>query len=222
MFCGNCGNSIPAGQHFCLSCGTPARPAASPVPAAPRPASPQPSAPVYTPPQQQPAAYQQPSSYAPPTYAPSGSAAPPALHWALVLVLAFVTGGLFGLIWFFVQASYVKRIDPTSKARMLLVLGLLLSVAQIVISVAGAFLAATGSETVVYAALALSMLILLASMICMLAAVFGMRGSLVAYFNSVEPISLRLSGIMTFFFSLLYFQYHLSRIAEWKRTGVLA
>jgi hypothetical protein len=139
-----------------------------------------------------------------------------------VLLLAFVTGGLFGIIWFFVQASYVKRIDPTSKARMLLVLGLLLSVAQVVIVVAGTILATTGSETAVYASLTLSMLLMLASMICMLAAVFSMRGSLVTYFNSVEPINLRLSGIMTFFFNMLYFQYHLSRIAEWKRTGVLS
>ena len=54
-----------------------------------------------------------------------------------------------------------------------------------------------------------------------LAAIFGMRSSLVRYYNSVEPIGLRLSGVMTFFFSILYLQYHLSRIAAWKTTGVL-
>jgi hypothetical protein len=58
-------------------------------------------------------------------------------------------------------------------------------------------------------------------MIFALMAIFGMRSSLVRYFNTVEPIGLRLSGVMTLFFSLLYFQYHLSRIAEWKRTGIL-
>lgn len=234
MFCGNCGNSIPAGQHFCLSCGTPVRtapaPAAAPppppafsAPAAPRAATPYPSAPVYTPPAPAPA--YQPPAYSPPAaYAPAASAAPPSLHWGLVLVLSFVTGGLFGMIWFFIQASYVKRIDPTSKARMLLVVSILLSVAYVVVAVAGALVAAAGSETAgiaALAALALGMLLLLAGMVCMLVAVFGMRSSLVTYFNSVEPINLRLSGVMTFFFNMLYFQYHLSRIADWKRTGVL-
>ena len=51
--------------------------------------------------------------------------------------------------------------------------------------------------------------------------VFGVRKSMVTYYNSVEPIGLRLSGIMTFFFNFLYFQYHFSRIANWKRTGIL-
>jgi hypothetical protein len=48
-----------------------------------------------------------------------------------------------------------------------------------------------------------------------------MRDALVEYYNTVEPINLRLSGVMTFFFSFLYFQYHFSRIANWKRTGYL-
>jgi hypothetical protein len=41
------------------------------------------------------------------------------------------------------------------------------------------------------------------------------------YYNSTEPINLRLSAVMTFFFNTLYFQYHMSRIADWKRTGYL-
>jgi hypothetical protein len=48
-----------------------------------------------------------------------------------------------------------------------------------------------------------------------------MRSSLVQYYNTVEPISLKLSGVMTFFFNIYYFQHHFSRIAEWKRTGRL-
>ena len=41
------------------------------------------------------------------------------------------------------------------------------------------------------------------------------------YYNSVEPINLRLSGVMTFFFNILYLQYHMTRIARWKQTGIL-
>jgi hypothetical protein len=41
------------------------------------------------------------------------------------------------------------------------------------------------------------------------------------YYNTVEPINLRLSAVMTLFFNVLYFQYHMTRIADWKQTGVL-
>lgn len=51
--------------------------------------------------------------------------------------------------------------------------------------------------------------------------IFKMRDVIQEYYNTIEPINLRLSGVMTFFFALLYFQYHFSRIAEWKRTGLL-
>ena len=51
--------------------------------------------------------------------------------------------------------------------------------------------------------------------------VFKMRAVLEEYYNTVEPINLRLSGVMTFFFALFYFQYHFSRIANWKKTGYL-
>jgi hypothetical protein len=28
--------------------------------------------------------------------------------------------------------------------------------------------------------------------------------------------------VMTFFFSTIYFQYHINRIAKWKQTGILS
>ncbi len=51
---------------------------------------------------------------------------------------------------------------------------------------------------------------------------FDLRRSMVTYYNTVEPIGLRLSGVMTFFFNVYYFQHHMSRIATWKLTGYLA
>jgi hypothetical protein len=61
----------------------------------------------------------------------------------------------------------------------------------------------------------------LASPILVIVAQFKMRRSLLTYYNTVEPIQLRLSGLMTFFFNILYFQYHFRRIREWKLTGRL-
>jgi len=129
--------------------------------------------------------------------------------------------GIFGLIWFFIQAGYVKKIDPASRARTFLIFGLLAMVAQIVATFAIAAAAAMGSTTAAAAGGFLTLILAIVGMVLMLSAVFGMRRSLIDYFNTVEPIGLRLSGVMTFFFNILYFQYHLSRIAEWKRTGTL-
>jgi len=41
------------------------------------------------------------------------------------------------------------------------------------------------------------------------------------HYNTVGNIGLRLSSLLTFFFNILYFQHHFSRIARWKRTGIL-
>ena len=153
--------------------------------------------------------------------AASGAAAgpmPPDMHWAVVLILSWITCGLGGLIWTFRQASFVKKINPASKAVLLLVVSLLAMVAQVVVYIA-AFSA--GSFSGVQAAVGIILLLNIVILIAALAAIFGMRRSLVNYYNTVEPMGLRLSGAMTFFFNVLYFQYHLSRIARWKKTGQL-
>jgi hypothetical protein len=41
------------------------------------------------------------------------------------------------------------------------------------------------------------------------------------YDNSRENIALTLRGVMTFFFSVIYLQYRVNRIAKWKKTSVL-
>jgi hypothetical protein len=144
---------------------------------------------------------------------------PPEMHWGLVLVLTWITGGLCGLVWAFRQASFVKKIDPASKAVLLLVVSLVAMLAQVA-GYIGIFTA--GSVSGAGAALGLLMLLNLVIMVAGLAAIFGMRRSLVNYYNTVEPMGLRLSAAMTFFFNILYFQYHLSRIAQWKKTGQLS
>src|SRR4029077_6656672 len=42
--------------------------------------------------------------------------APPALHWGILVLLGVLTCGLFGWVWAFIQAAWVKKIDPQSKA----------------------------------------------------------------------------------------------------------
>jgi hypothetical protein len=47
--------------------------------------------------------------------------------------------------------------------------------------------------------------------------IYSIRNELQTHYNRIEPIGLQLGGIMTFFFSFLYFQYHLYKIAQLKQ-----
>jgi hypothetical protein len=132
--------------------------------------------------------------------APSLGPKPPSLHWAIVLGLTIVTWGLFGLIWVFVHAVWIKRIDPRSKALYALSGGLagLLTLA---------FLSGMsgGSD-------GLELLAQLVWVAAVLVAYFDMRAAIEARYN------IELSGIMTFFFNVIYLQYHLRLIAKGQHT----
>jgi uncharacterized membrane protein HdeD (DUF308 family) len=45
---------------------------------------------------------------------------------------------------------------------------------------------------------------------------FSMKNSLERHYNAEEPMGLLLSGIMTFFFGGIYFQYHFNDIVKRK------
>jgi hypothetical protein len=152
---------------------------------------------------------------------------PPSLHWALVLLLGMFTG-LFTTVWMFIQAAFVKKIDPQSKATMLYIAGLVAVLAGSFVAVIFAIIVAPRLQNQDPSAAALGiglglvmMLVMLAGTALFIAGTFNMRSSMLRYYNTVEPINLRLSGLMTFFFNVLYFQYHFSRIAKWKETGIL-
>jgi hypothetical protein len=135
---------------------------------------------------------------------------PPDFHWALVLLIGLVTCGLFLSAWLIVEAVWIRKIKPQSYA-LFVVLG------AIIAGYASGFMRGShlGEPPV-------GAFLWLGSVVLHVFAVFAMRSDLEDYYNSVEPIDLQLSGVMTFFFATFYFQWHFSRIAKWKKTGVLA
>jgi hypothetical protein len=170
----------------------------------------------------------------PPAYGrPAGAMGnvPPQLHWALVLLIAAFTSGLFITIWAFIQANWIKTIDPTSRAIRDLAIGVVAPIAGGIIMILGFVTAGVsggfsdGHEAALAVPIVITGLIFsvlaIAGMVFTLMAFFSMRSSLERYYNTVEPINLRLSAVMTFFFNVIYFQYHLTRISDWKMTGVL-
>jgi hypothetical protein len=158
---------------------------------------------------------------------PVAGPVPPDLHWALVLLIGFFCG-LFNLVWLFIEAGFVKKIRPQSNHLALIITGFAIQFGSIILMYVGIFaIAAANSgshEPPEGPMIVLGVLVgagVLGGAVVHIIGNFKMRSAMVEYYNTVEPINLRLSGVMTFFFPIFYFQYHFSRIAAWKRTGYL-
>jgi hypothetical protein len=144
---------------------------------------------------------------------PGAQIVPPNLHWALLLLLCITW--IFPVIWAFIQAGFARKIDQSSNAMWGFVLWLILSGTDLAMNISAVMAGGQASTS------ELAGLLGLGGVVCYYWGVYGIRKSMVTYYNSVEPIQLQLSGVMTFFFGILYLQYHMSRIARWKKTGVL-
>lgn len=137
--------------------------------------------------------------------------APPKLHWALVLLFTVLTLGIFIIVWMFIQSSWAKKIDPTSNATTQFV-------AYLVLFVASQILGESASDGLQ----SLGVLLMIGSYIVFYFGAYSIRTSMLEHYNKVEPVQLKLSAAMTFFFSTFYLQYHMTRIARWKAGGKLA
>ena len=139
---------------------------------------------------------------------------PTDFHWALVLLIGIFTCGLFFSAWIIVEAVFVRKIKPESKGLMF-----------VIIAIAGSYLGgfANGFISAINHTdpQPLGHLITIVFGLLYLVGAFTMRSDLEEYYNTTEPINLKLNGVMTFFFAIFYFQHHFSRIAQWKKTGVL-
>jgi hypothetical protein len=186
-----------------------------PVPAvAPQPAAPQPGAgTVYGGGAGAPA-YGSQGGYAAPVgqqYPP-----PPSLHWGIVLLLTVLTCGIFSMIWLVVEVLWIKKVKPDTKSATYLTIAVCLWLALIGFG----FYRGVMSASIGYVSPGLqgtSLLLNLAYLVAHIFTVFAMKSDLEDHFNSAEPIGLRLSGVMTFFFAVFYFQYHFNRINEMKQ-----
>jgi len=131
---------------------------------------------------------------------------PPNWHWIVVLLLGVVTWGLFNGIWALIQANWVRRLIRNNKP---LVLVAMYPAGMVTIFIMAAL------------RIPLVPLVNLITAIVYLIGIFSIRSAMEEYYNSTENIGLQLSGVMTFFFSTVYIQYHINQIARWKKTGVL-
>lgn len=137
---------------------------------------------------------------------------PPNWHWAVVLVLGVVTRQLFNLLWALIQANWARKLSGENKPMVLVAMypaGMVAGIMMMVLFRGQAFAGLGG-------------LFILGGAIVYIVGVFSIRNAMEDYYNSTENIGLTLSGVMTFFFSTVYIQYHINRIARWKKTGLLS
>ena len=133
---------------------------------------------------------------------------PPNLHWSIVLILGILTRQLFNLVWALLQGNWARKLSGDNKPLVL--------VAMYPAGMVAGFL-----TIALFRLPALGGLLIIAGAIIYLVGVFSIKAAMEEYYNSTENVGLQMSGLMTFFFSTVYIQYHINSIARWKKTGVL-
>jgi hypothetical protein len=126
-----------------------------------------------------------------------GTLKPPTLRWPLVLILSILTLGLFEDAWLLWQSRWAKRVDPSSRGTKLLVAGVLLFLIGAALSLIADLKSVAGWVD-------------LAGFVMSQVGNFSVKGSIEKYYK------VSLSGLMTIFFSSIYFQYHFDRLAKTK------
>jgi Tfp pilus assembly major pilin PilA len=139
---------------------------------------------------------------------------PPSLHWGLIWLLAVLTLGIFAVIWPFIQANWVRKIDRQSNATLMIGLAMGCRLVGYALYFAGLASMASGGGGMV----GFGGLLLLAAWVLCLVAYFSMAGSLRDKLTTRE-LPLEIGGVTLFFFTMYYLQAQLSWIARWKRTG---
>jgi hypothetical protein len=141
--------------------------------------------------------------------APQLVSLPPNWHWSIVLILGVLTRQLFNMIWALVQANWARKLGNDNKPLVLVAMYPAGMIAGFLTRVFNRQLAGLGG------------LFIIAGAIVYLVGIFSIKSAMEEYYTTTENIGLQLSGVMTFFFSTVYIQYHINSIARWKKTGVL-
>jgi len=138
---------------------------------------------------------------------------PPAMHWFAVVLLCIVTLNIFGLVWRFIQANWVKKIDASSNGVAYFIVSLVLVVVGYFMLVGGI---AAGRETT--GMVLLGRLVIFAGGIVYIVGYFAMTASIKRALPKYGA-SPEIGGITLFFFPMVYTQSQLTWVESFKRTG---
>lgn len=136
---------------------------------------------------------------------------PPNLHWGLVLLFVVLTCGFFGIAWEIVQSAWMKRVEPATRSIYYYSVAALMLVIVFVLSFEAGL---SHSQN------PLTSLFNLAYLVLVLAGRFSFKSSMEEHFNGPDPMGISLSGVMTFFFGGIYFQYYINDIVRRKEQDL--
>jgi hypothetical protein len=133
---------------------------------------------------------------------------PPAMHWAIVLLLTIVTFTLFGFFWALRQALFVKKIDPTNPKAKVPIIQI---TASFVLALACGFI---GMAAAMDSSGALAGLGSLVNLLHLFEWAFFAGASVLVRNALVERYGVKMNLVMTMIFSIFYVQHHMTQIAK--------
>ncbi|HTD22382.1 MAG TPA: DUF4339 domain-containing protein [Terriglobales bacterium] len=152
-----------------------------------------------------------------PAFAPVATVElPPNLHWGVVLLMGILSRLfspfiLFNMAWTFILANWARKLSGDNNILILVAMypaGFIAGVFAMVLN------AHSDSGPLIGG------ILIIGGAIAYLIGIFKIKAAMEEYYTSTENMGLHLSGVMTFFFSTVYLQYHVNSIAKWKKTGV--
>ncbi len=143
---------------------------------------------------------------------------PPNLHWSIVLLINIFSqfipfGFAFNIVWTFILANWSRKLDGSTSTMVL--------VAMYPAGLFAGVLAIAFTREIGAGAAGIGGFLILGGVVAYVIGIFKIKGAMEEYYNYKENIFLKLSGVMTFFFSTIYLQYWVNKITRWKTTGEL-
>ncbi len=135
----------------------------------------------------------------------------PNLHWIFVLLLNIVTQRfqLFNILWALVLANWARKLINNNKPMVLVAMYPAGMIAGFIVMGTNRSMAPLGA------------LFIFGGLIVYVVGIFSIKSAMEEYYNWTEKMGLQMSSVMTFFFSTIYIQFIVNRIARWKKTGVV-
>jgi hypothetical protein len=134
---------------------------------------------------------------------------PPNLPWWILLILSLFTRQLFNFIWALVQANWARKLCGSNTPLVLVAMypaGMISGLVALAIRQPGFQ--------------ALGPVLIFAGIIFYIVGIFNIKSAMEAYYNSTENIGMQLSPVMTFFFGIVYIQYHVNDLARGKKQAL--
>jgi len=127
------------------------------------------------------------------------------LHWVVLLILEAVTRNTFNFLWALYLANWARKLDGETKT--------LVMIAMYPAGMIAGFIAVASKQPIIGG------ILFIGGLVTYIIGIFYIKAAMETYYNSNERYGLTLSGAMTFFFSTVYFQYHINQIAKWKKAA---